>query len=108
VGERWTTTGTLVAGGVAPVTLEIVYAVEDVVERNGERLLRITSRGQGATPAADGATISVETQGVIFINPSCVDRPRKVALTYRFKISGGKGPDVATRTTVRLESKKTS
>jgi hypothetical protein len=108
LGERWTAEGTLLVGGVAPVKLRIIYSVEGVVERNGERLLRITTRGKGSTPAEGGATVAVETKGVILVNPECVDRPRKVAMVYRFKISGGQGPDVATRTTVRLESKKTS
>ncbi len=106
VGDRWTTEGTLVVGGVAPVTLRVVYSVSGTVERNGERLLRITTRGKGSTPAEGGATISVSTQGVIFVNPECADRPRRVALVYRFKISGGEGPDVATRTTLRLETKR--
>jgi hypothetical protein len=108
LGERWTTEGTLVIGGVAPVKLRVVYTVEGVVEKNGESLLRITTSGKGSTPAEGGATISVETQGVLLVNPECVDRPRKVAMVYRFKVTGGQGPDVATRTTIRLESKKTS
>ena len=38
------------------------------------------------------------------IDPSQADLPRKVVLVYRFAITGGPGPDAATRTTIRIET----
>lgn len=104
VGDTWTAEAELLVGGVAPVTLRFVYKVTAKKEAGGRTLLRIVTQGQGQAEAGDGSIVSVRAKGVMTVDPSQADLPRKVVLVYRFAVTGGPGPDAATRTTIRMET----
>ncbi|RMG17104.1 MAG: hypothetical protein D6731_04695 [Planctomycetota bacterium] len=105
VGEVWTSEATLPVGGVALVPVRLRTAVR-AARREGKRaLLRVTIQGRGQAVAPDGGRVEVELRGVLEVDPAAVDRPERATLVYRVAVRGGGGPPVATRTTVRVETR---
>jgi hypothetical protein len=106
VGDTWTTDVRLPVGGLATIPMRFTYRVT-AAKRDGDApVLRVTCEGVGLAEADDGSRVQVQARGVLHLRPDQVDRPKKAVLVYRFRISGGGQPDVATRTTVRLETRQ--